>query len=350
MTSKERVIATYNFKLPDRIPLDFCAIVPVYTALMDKLCINTTLELMEYFHIDFRWARAKWIGPDLIDEEGTIVDFFGIKRDGEGYGYALNHPLSHAKTKKDVDAYLWPKPEYWDYDVFVRECEEFEEYAIYGGAWSTFFSRACDLVGMDRFFIMMLENPELAFYIMEKLTNLFYDISRIMYEKAKPDIFFTGDDFGSQEGLLISLPLWRKLIKPHLKKLYSLAKRYGLCITHHSCGSIVGVLPDLIELGLNAIEPIQVRAKNMNFDNLVKEFAGKLVLQGSIDTQQTLPFGNSEDVASEVKSRIALFKKNGGFVLGSSQQLLADIPLENIFTMYETAWEFGWLNSKNQYK
>ncbi len=98
---------------------------------------------------------------------------------------------------------------------------------------------------------------------------------------------------------------------------------------------------EFIEIGINAIEPVQVRPKGMNFEGLVKRYAGRVVLQGSIDTQKTLPFGTREDVKNEVISRINLFKKRGGFVLGSSQHLLMDIPLENILTMYETAHEYS---------
>jgi len=346
MNSKERVIATYNFELPDRIPIDFCAEESVYDALMKATGVKNQLELMKYFHVDFRWARPKWIGPELVDEDGNPTDYFGIPRGGEGFGYALRHPLAHVKTKRDVDAYSWPKPEYWDYDVFVEECTRFEQYAVYGGAWGWFFNAACDLVGMDRFFIMMIDEPELAFYIMEKTTDFFYECSRIMFEKAKGkvDIFFTGDDYGAQTGPLISLELWRKLIKPHVKRLYSLAKSYGLYITQHSCGCIVDFIPDLIELGLNAIEPVQVRARGMDFKALVERFKGKVVLQGSIDTQRTLPFGTPEDVKNEVKSRIELFRDKGGFVIGPTQHLLPEIPLENILAMYEAAWEYGKLS------
>ena len=347
MTSKERVIKTYNFELPDRIPLDFCADVPVYNALIEKTGVKDSLELMDYFHIDFRWARAKWIGPELVDAQGRTTDYFGIPREGEGFGYAVAHPLAHVKTKRDVDAYPWPKPEYWDYDVFVEECKRFEEYAVYGGAWGWFSNAACDLVGMDRFYMMMLDNPELAYYIMEKATDFFYETSRIMFERArgKVDIFFTGDDYGGQNAPLMGLELWRRLVKPHIKRLYSLAKEYGLYITQHSCGCVVDFIPDLIELGLNAIEPVQVRARGMDFEGLVEKFSGKVVLQGSIDTQKTLPFGSAEDVREEVRSRIRLFKDKGGFVLGPSQHLLSHIPLENIFAMYETAWEEGWIKS-----
>ncbi len=345
MISKERVFKTYNFELPDRIPLDFCADVPVYDALIEKTGVKDQLALMEYFHIDFRWARAKWIGPELVDSEGHPTDYFGIRREGEAFGYAGTHPLSHVRTKRDVDAYPWPKAEYWDYDVFVEECERFEEYAVYGGAWGWFFNAACDVVGMDRFLMMMIDDPQLASYIMEKTTDFFYETSKLMFEKAKGkvDIFFTGDDYGAQNAPLMSLSLWRKLVKPHVRRLYSLAKEHGLYITQHSCGCVVDFLPDLMELGLTAIEPVQVRAKGMDFEGLVNNFSGRLVLQGSIDTQRTLPFGAPKDVAIEVRSRIDLFKDKGGFVLGPSQHLLSHVPIENIFALYDTAWKYGWL-------
>jgi uroporphyrinogen decarboxylase len=108
-----------------------------------------------------------------------------------------------------------------------------------------------------------------------------------------------------------------------------------------SCGSIAYVLDDLIKLGLNVIEPAQVRAYNMGFESLVNKYNGKVVLQGSIDAQKTLPFGTKEDVKKEVISRIKLFQDKGGFVLRLSQHLLKEIPLENILTMYETGYEFG---------
>ncbi len=101
MNSKERVIKTYNFELPDRIPVDFCADVPVYDSLVTKTGVKSQLELMEYFHIDFRWAHAEWIGPELVDEKGRGTDYFGIPREGEAFGYAAEHPLSHVKTKGD---------------------------------------------------------------------------------------------------------------------------------------------------------------------------------------------------------------------------------------------------------
>jgi len=345
MTSRERVIKTYNFQIPDRIPLDFCADEPVYDALIERVGVKNQLELMKYLHIDFRWARPKWVGPEMKTPDGRRTDYFWIPRKGVDFGYAIEHPLAHTETIKDVEDYNWPKPEYYDYDVYVEEAKKTREegYAVYGGHWGWFFGAATDLVGMEKFMMMMVDKPRVAFKVMEKITDFFYECSRIMFEKTKGyvDIFFTGDDYGQQQGPLVSLSMWRKLIKPHVKRLYSLAKEYNLYITQHSCGSITYVLDDLMELGLDAIEPVQVRAYDMDFESLTQRYGGRVVLQGSIDTQKTLPFGTEEDVRKEVLSRIKLFKDRGGFVLGPSQHLLSEIPLENILAMYDTAYKYG---------
>ncbi len=149
MNSRERVIKTYNFQIPDRIPIDFCADEPVYDALIKKTGVKSQLELMEYFHIDFRWARPKWVGPEMKTSDGKRTDYFWIPREGVDFGYAVEHPLAHIKTIKDVENYNWPKPEYYDYDIYVEEAKKFKEegYAVYGGHWGWFFGAATDLDG-----------------------------------------------------------------------------------------------------------------------------------------------------------------------------------------------------------
>ncbi len=348
MNSRERVIKTYNLQLPDRVPIDFCADNLVYNSLMEKVGVRSQLELMEHLHIDFRWAKPKWIGPELKTHDGIKTDFLGIPREGVCFGFAVRNPLADIETIKDVEDYNWPLPEYWDYDIYVEEAKRFweEGYAVYGGQESWLLIAACDLVGFEKFMMLMINNPELANKVLEKLTDFFIGCSKIMFEKGKGyvNIFLNGDDFGHQHGPLISLALWKRLVKPHIKRIFAVAKEYGLLITHHSCGSISLFLDDLIEIGLDAIEPIQVSAYNMDFESLVKRFKGRVVLHGSIDTQKTLPFGTVDDVRQEVISRIRLFKDQGGFVIGPSQHLLTEIPLDNILTMYQTAYEFGVIN------
>ena len=133
----------------------------------------------------------------------------------------------------------------------------------------------------------------------------------------------------------MSLEMWRKFIKPHLVRLFDLAKSYDLIVMLHCCGSIVDIIPDLIDIGLDALDPIQVRAAGMDAEYLARQFGKDLVFHGSIDTQQTLPNGTPADVAAEVKSRLEVF--GNGFICAPSQVFLPDIPVENIIVLYETA-------------
>jgi uroporphyrinogen decarboxylase len=260
---------------------------------------------------------------------------------GCGYGYNVDPPLAQVKTKRDVDAFPWPTCDMFDYSSIDEECEKFARYALFGGQWGGPFTQACDLVGTEKFLMMMVEQPELAYYIMGRIVKFFNSCSVRQYEAAKGrlDIYFAGDDFGIQHGTTISRKLWKEMVMPHVKPSWDLAHKNGLLVELHSCGSIADFLPDMIEMGLNAIEPVQVRARDMEFESLVRRFAGKVVLHGSIDTQQTLPFGTPDDVRREVKSRCDLFRARGGFVLGASQHLMPEIPLENIYAMYDAAKE-----------
>jgi uroporphyrinogen decarboxylase len=347
MTSKERVLRTYNFQPADRIPIDFCACQEVYDRLCAHYGVGSGLDLMQTLHVDFRWARPKWIGPELKDAQGHPTDYFGIPRAGVGdFGYAVAHPLADVSSMAEVEAYPWPTAEMWDYDVYAEECRRFAEYAVYGGGWCWFFDAAIDVVGMERWMVMLVEQPEICHAILGKIAEFFYRCTAIMFQKAgdQTDIFFTGDDYGSQSGPLISLPMWRRFVRPHVERLYGLAHSYGLKVMQHSCGSVAAFLPDLIECGLNIIEPVQVRACGMDPKRLVADFGGKLCFHGSIDTQGTLPFGTPDAVRREVIERIETFRPYGGFTIAPTQHLLPEIPTANIVAMYETAWDCGWLD------
>src|SRR5450759_5291659 len=161
MTSKERVRRTYNFERADRVPIDFCACQEVYDRLCRHYGVATGLDLMETLHGDFRWARPKWIGPEMRDRQGRPTDYFRIPRSGAGdFGYAVENPLSHVSSVADVEAYPWPTADMWDYEVYAEQCERFSEYAVLGGGWCWFFDAACDLVGMEKWMMMLVEQPE----------------------------------------------------------------------------------------------------------------------------------------------------------------------------------------------
>lgn len=348
MTSKERVLRNYSFQPVDRFTIDFCASSDVYAAMQRYYGVATDLELMEVLHVDFRYPKPKWIGPPLLDKEGRPTDYFGIPRTGVGdFGYPIVHPLAEVESVADVEAYPhWPTPGMWDYDQYARDCSSFPEYAVLGGAWAWFFEAACELVGMDRFFLLMHDRPETAHAIIRKAVAFMERTSEIMFEKAGRhiDICFTGDDYGFQNGPMMSRRMFEEFVRPYLQRIYGVGKRNGKPVMHHSCGSVARFIPTFLEMGLNILEPVQVAAAGMEPRELAAQYGGRLCFHGSMDTQRTLPFGTPEDVRREVRDRVETFRPYGGFTIAPSQHLLEDIPVENIVAMYEEAWVAARLN------
>lgn len=343
MTSKERVLRNYSFQPVDRFSIDFCAESKVYTLLREHFGVRDDLALMETLHVDFRYPKPKWIGFPLTDAQGRPTDYFGIPRAGAGdFGYAVEHPLAHVQSVAEVEAYnKWPSPDMWDYDQYARDCASFEEYAVLGGAWGWFFEAACELVGMDRFFLLIADKPEVAHAVLTRIVSFMERTSQIMFEKAGRyiDICFTGDDYGFQSGPMMSARMFAEFARPYLQRVYDVGRRNDKPVMHHSCGSVARWIPTFMEMGLNILEPIQVRAAGMNPRELAAQYGGKLCFHGSIDTQGTLPFGTPDDVRREVRERIQTFKPYGGFTIAPSQHLMTDIPVDNIVAMYEAAYE-----------
>jgi uroporphyrinogen decarboxylase len=348
MTSKERVLRNYTFQRVDRFTIDFCASSDVYAALQQYYSVPTDLDLMVALHVDFRYPKPNWIGFPLVDKQGRPTDYFGIPRTGAGdFGYPILHPLAHVSSVAEVEEYpFWPTPDMWDYDQYARDCASFSEYAVLGGAWGWFFEAACELVGMDRFFLLLHDTPEVARALLEKAAGFMERTSEIMFEKAGRyiDICFTGDDYGFQNGPMMNMRMFDEFARPYLQRIYDVGKRHGKLVMHHSCGSVARFIPKFMEMGLNILEPIQVAAAGMDPRRLAAEYGGKLCFHGSIDTQGTLPFGTPEDVRREVRERIETFRPYGGFTISPSQHLLADIPLANIAAMYDEAWRSAWLD------
>ncbi|MCD6469691.1 hypothetical protein J7L29_02700 [Candidatus Bathyarchaeota archaeon] len=195
------------------------------------------------------------------------------------------------------------------------------------------------LRGVKQALIDPLINSEFTRRLYEKITEFYLELNKRCFEEADGliDIFMMGEDLGTQEGLLVSPKIFREFIKPYLAKHVQLAKRYGVKVMLHSCGAIHELIPDLIEMGIGILNPIQVRAKGMNPIELKREYGDKLSFHGGIDIQQTLPYGAPKDVRAEVRERIQTLGRGGGYILCTTHNIQPDTPLINILAMYEEA-------------
>lgn len=344
MTSRERVLAAFEHREPDRVPLWYGADEGVTQGLIELLQVPDEEALMRRLHIDFRRVRERYIGPALNTyPDGRRENFWGVLRDGFYYGQPLSHPLSGVTTVEDVMDYTGPSPDEFDFSHVAKECEQWPDQAIIGGPWAVVFTDASELMGMEEFFINMSERPDVVHAIMNKVCDIYCEMAVRFFEAADGliDIFFFGDDFGTQRALIISPEAWRYFCKPYIKRLNDLGKQAGLKTMFHSCGAVREIIPDLIEIGVDALNPVQVRAAGMEPMRLKRDFGEYITFHGAFDHQHILPHGTVEEVRTEVHRIIGLLAPAGGFCLAPSHDLLLrEFPLENIVAMYDEAYAY----------
>lgn len=169
------------------------------------------------------------------------------------------------------------------------------------------------------------------------------DYNRKIFEQAKGkiDIFFMGDDFGTQNGLFMSIEMWKKYFKSGFSRFIDLAHSFDIKVMHHSCGAIEQLIPEFIDSGLDILQSLQPRAAGMDLKKIKQEYGRDICFQGSIDIQNTMPNGSPVDVENEVINRIETLASDGGFILCSAHNIQADTPIENILALYEAARKYG---------
>jgi len=199
------------------------------------------------------------------------------------------------------------------------------------------------LRGDEQAFIDLIENPEMVHYCLDKLYGLCYENTRRIYEQipGKVMITYVAEDLGSQDGLLYSPNQIREFFIPRMKRMIDLAHQAGAFVFHHSDGAIRETLPDMIEAGIDVLNPIQWRCAGMDREGLKRDFGDKLIFHGGVDNQKTLPFGTVEDVRKEVIDNINILGKEG-YILAPCHNIHVNTPPENVVAMYQTGYQEGW--------
>ena len=188
--------------------------------------------------------------------------------------------------------------------------------------------------------------PEIPLYIMERITDVIVENTRQALALAGNDIdiVYFYDDIGAQNGTLISKNMWRRLIKPFHQRIIEVARHAGKLVMYHTDGAIHSMIPELIDMGVDILDPIQPTAKDMIPENLKAEFGDRLSYHGGIDIVRTLPFGTPVEVQNEVRLRARGMGKGGGYILSSSHHIQSDTPLENVLAMYEVGLRYIGIN------
>jgi uroporphyrinogen decarboxylase len=359
VNARERVLTALAHHEPDRVPIDLWTVPETRQRLCAHLGLGDDESLLQTLGVDLRYV----IGPSFVGQErriwpdGSIEDLWGVRRvaitvDGHGYSWTYREvsqsPLLGMSTVGEIDGYQgWPSAAWWDYSQVERQCESFAGYAVVNAGdrldRTAQLKPAMYLRGMEQFLMDLALDPALADAIIEHITAYYLDYNRRVFEAArgKFDIFMMGDDFGTQNGPMVSVDMWRRYFRSGFRQYCDLAHGYGMKVMHHTCGSVRALIPDLIDCGLDILQSLQPRARGMDLAELKREFGRDLCFHGSIDIQETMPRGTPADVREEVRQRMAAGKPGGGFIISTAHNLLPDVAVENILALYDACREFG---------
>jgi uroporphyrinogen decarboxylase len=255
----------------------------------------------------------------------------------------MNHPLEGA-TLREVEAYPWPDPDVFDVSHIRDEAGAWAgEFAILGGEWSPFWHDAGDLLGPD-FYMRLVDDPEVVEAVFRHVVDVYETVSRRSFEAARGaiDVFFIGNDFGTQTGPIIGPGLFARRVLPHLARLIDLGHEFGLRVMLHCCGGYEPLIPSLIAAGLDGLHAIQPCSRGMDLRRLKAEYGERILLNGAIDSQHVLIEGDPVLVRAKTREVLEILKPGGGYVAGASHDtILEETPLENVLAMFDAIREFG---------
>ncbi len=380
MDSRERILMALSHREPDRVPYDLGALGP------SGISVQAYWNLLKYLHSDEKGEvgdiasqRAK-LSEDFLRRFRVDTRSFRVRPQGswslqmrEEAGYSFfydewgigrkraieqglhffifHHPLAEVETP-DLPGFPWPDPLDPNRLAGVaREAEDLRKAAdpafVLGSSFSSgLLQFGAQLEGHERFFTGLALDPGRTEWLLDKLLELKLKFYENVLDRMGEwiDVVCEMDDFGHQQSLWVSAPMFRRLIKPRYAELFSfIKKRYGKKILLHSDGAIYPLIPDIIEMGVEILNPIQLGARGMgDTGKLKKEFGDALTFWGGgVDIQRTLPFGTPQEVEDEVKRRIDDLAPGGGFVFAATQAIQPETPPENIVAMWNALQKSG---------
>jgi uroporphyrinogen decarboxylase len=347
MTPRQRWLALLHREPVDRIPTDYQGTREVTDRLLRDLNCATEDDLWRKLHVDKRkYVESQWKLAQHPDD--PEADLWGVRYQLVDYGTGVYQepaycPLAEAETVADVDAHRWPDPHDFDYDMISRTLDADDGYyPIHSCCYEPFLLYGY-LRGLERSFEDLALRPELADAILGHIFDFYFEHQRRCFEagRGRIDLTWVAEDLGSQTGPLLSLEMYRRYFLPNQMRMADLARSYGVHVMYHTDGAACLFLPDLIDrVGIEVLNPIQWRCPGMERERLVADFGERIIFHGSIDNQQTLPFGSMADVVAEVRESLQIYRA-ARWICAPCHNLQPVTPTENIVALYETMRELG---------
>ncbi|MCB0253928.1 MAG: hypothetical protein KDI55_09375 [Anaerolineae bacterium] len=366
---RERVLAAFNHQEPDRVPIDLMGnatmlLDATYIRLRDHLGLapippvrsGTTANyyderILEYFDIDFRriFLPKNPAAHSEVLDDGTIIDPWGVGYQKAGlYVNIVHNPLHGATTVQEVEAHAWPSAaDLYSVDGLAEQARRmFEEtdYALVARNPITygFLDRACQVMDMAEFMMALALYPEVARAIIAHLLEIYKGVYGMFLDAVGPYVQMVeiGDDLGTNKSLLISPAMYREFIKPAERDLYALIheKAPQAALFRHTDGAVFNVIPDLLEVGVNVLNPVQTSTAGMEARRLKAAYGAELTFHGAVEGLEGDP--PVDAVVAIVKDRIDCLAPGGGYVLASCNHMI-DVGPQNIIAMFDTAREYG---------
>ena len=345
MTPRERWQAVLQRRTPDRVPMDYWATAEATAKLLRHLGVSDEWAMCERLHID----RAISVGPaGFGPPEVGGYDSFGCRWAWVAHGVGkylecVEHPLAKFKTLAELKAgYRWPRVDDLDFSVIASQVRGHEEYPTCGGGSQPFLTYT-ELRGLELAYRDLIANREFVEYCLDRLFDMAYELTERVYAALPGQVLLSmvAEDFGSQNGLLFSPRVIREVFIPRMKRIADLAHSAGVYVITHSDGAVRKIIPELVAMGADLLNPIQWRCTGMDRAELKRDFGDQLVFHGGVDNQQTLAFGTADDVRAEVADNLRLLGAGGGYILAPCHNIQAVSPPENVVALYEAGYDLG---------
>jgi len=343
MTSRERVLAAFGHEEPDRVPCWLGA----SEGFIRKALAETGLDeeaFRAHLGDDFRRIHADLKGPDFVLSPGAVSrTVFGIERPGPGQKQPPPPPLSGADLQQVKD-YSWPEPSWTDVSTLRQKAMQYDRrFAILGGDWSPFWHDAIDLFGMENLYVLMYTAPEIIDEAMRRIVGYYMAVNQRIFDEAADliDVFFIGNDFGSQRGAMLGPQLFTRYILPHLRRLIDLGHSYRLKVQLHCCGGFAPLIPLMVDAGLDALHAVEPSCMGMDLKTLKEDFGDRILFNGAIDSR-LIQHKSVQTVRKETQRVLKIMMPGGGYVAGASNDaILEETPVANVSAMFQAICEFG---------
>jgi uroporphyrinogen decarboxylase len=381
MSSRDRLRKALNHQTPDRVPIDLGGNQTgihkmAYEALLKHLNIQDQTVIMdavqqlakpceallERFHVDTRYIAAKApeafdgriqqnlrgnrLWHDLRDEFGVV---WSMPDDHPYYMDISHHPLAEA-TLADLAGYPFPKGDDPSRFAGLRKealrLQKETPYAIVSGISGVVYETCWYLRGLERWFMDLIADREFCEALLDQTLKFWLDWFRLFLDEVGDlvDVIMVGDDLAGQSGPLFRPEIYRTMVKPRQQRLVQyIRSRTAAKIWYHTCGACTDYIPDLLQNGVNILNPVQISAKNMDPAALKAEYGEQMTFWGgAIDAQHVLPSASPETIREHVRRNLEIWMPRGGYVFNNVHNIQAGVPPENIVAFYDAAYEYGW--------